>query len=73
MRIIGLLMRIRRVLVGLGRMLMDGLVIVLPMMFRSGAMGLCRVFVVLCSFRMGFLGHYIRFSWRPTPGVNEGA
>ena len=37
---------------------MSGLVVVLPMLFRSGAMGFRGVFVVCRGFRMSFLGHW---------------
>jgi hypothetical protein len=57
MRVIRMLMRIRRVLVRLAGVLVRGLVIVLPVMFRGGTMSLRRVFVVLGSFGMRFLGH----------------
>jgi hypothetical protein len=58
MRIGGLPMCIRRMLVRLGRVFMSGLVVVLPMLFRSGAMGFRGVFVVCRGFRMSFLGHW---------------
>ena len=61
MRLVGMTMRIRRVLLGLGRMLMTGLVVVLPMMFGGGAMRFRGAFVVLGGFRVGFLRH-VKFS-----------